>query len=151
MGLFLINTGRGYVLRRLLRRSVRFGKNLGLEGPFLYKIVSEVVETMKDAYPYLTDAWVKVETLVLEEEKLFLRTLEAGERRLKELVDESMDGTISGEDAFKLYDTYGFPCELTEEYLAELGYKVSKEEFDKYMNIQKELAKKNAKNKVCNG
>lgn len=146
-GAFFDNTGRGYVLRRLLRRSVRFGKNLGLEGPFLYKIVSEVVETMKDAYPYLTDAWVKVETLVLEEEKLFLRTLEAGERRLKELVDESMDGTISGEDAFKLYDTYGFPFELTEEYLAELGYKVSKEEFDKYMNIQKELAKKNAKNK----
>ena len=146
-GAFFDNNGRGYVLRRLLRRSVRYGKNLGLEGPFLYKLVSEVVETMKDAYPYLTDAWVKVETLVLEEEKLFLKTLEAGERRLKELVEESIDGTISGEDAFRLYDTYGFPFELTEEYLTELGYKVSKEEFDKYMNIQKELAKKNAKNK----
>ena len=146
-GAFFDNNGRGYVLRRLLRRSVRYGKNLGLEGPFLYKLVSEVVETMKDAYPYLTDAWVKIETLVLEEEKLFLKTLEAGERRLKELVEESIDGTISGEDAFRLYDTYGFPFELTEEYLTELGYKVSKEEFDKYMNIQKELAKKNAKNK----
>lgn len=146
-GAFFDNNGRGYVLRRLLRRSVRYGKNLGLEGPFLYKLVSEVVETMKDAYPYLTDAWVKVETLVLEEEKLFLKTLEAGERRLKELVEESIDGTISGEDAFRLYDTYGFPFELTEEYLTELGYKVSKEEFDKYMSIQKELAKKNAKNK----
>lgn len=146
-GAFFDNNGRGYVLRRLLRRSVRYGKNLGLEGPFLYKLVSEVVETMKDAYPYLTDAWVKVETLVLEEEKLFLKTLEAGERRLKELVEESIDGTISGEDAFRLYDTYGFPFELTEEYLTELGYKVSKKEFDKYMNIQKELAKKNAKNK----
>ena len=94
-GAFFDNNGRGYVLRRLLRRSVRYGKNLGLEGPFLYKLVSEVVETMKDAYPYLTDAWVKVETLVLEEEKLFLKTLEAGERRLKELVEESIDGTIT--------------------------------------------------------
>ena len=78
---------------------------------------------------------------------MFLKTLEAGERRLKELVSESLDGTISGEDAFKLYDTYGFPFELTEEYLAELGYKVDKSEFDKYMQMQRELAKKNAKNK----
>ena len=102
---------------------------------------------MRDAYPYLIDKRATVETLVMEEEKLFLKTLEAGERRLKELVDESMDGTISGEDAFKLYDTYGFPFELTEEYLTELGYTVSKEEFDKYMAAQKNLAKKNAKNK----
>ena len=79
-------------------------------------------------------------------EKLFLKTLEAGERRLKELVKTSMDGTISGEEAFKLYDTYGFPFELTLEYLNELGYTVSRDEFDKYMNIQKELAKKNSKN-----
>ena len=146
-GAFFDNNGRGYVLRRLLRRSVRYGKNIGLEGPFLYKLVSVVVETMKDAYPYLIDKRATVETLVMEEEKLFLKTLEAGERRLKELVDESMDGTISGEDAFKLYDTYGFPFELTEEYLTELGYTVSKEEFDKYMAAQKNLAKKNAKNK----
>lgn len=146
-GAYFDNNGRGYVLRRLLRRSVRFGRNLGLQGPFLYKIVSEVIETMKDAYPYLTERWVVVETLVLEEEKLFLKTLEAGERRLKELVADSIDGTISGEEAFKLYDTYGFPFELTLEYLNELGYTVSREEFDKYMNIQRELAKKNAKNK----
>ena len=146
-GAFFDNNGRGYVLRRLLRRSVRYGKNIGLEGPFLYKLVSVVVETMRDAYPYLIDKRATVETLVMEEEKLFLKTLEAGERRLKELVDESMDGTISGEDAFKLYDTYGFPFELTQEYLTELGYTVSKEEFDKYMAAQKNLAKKNAKNK----
>jgi len=140
------NVGRGYVLRRLLRRSVRVGKAIGLEGPFLYKIVSDVVDVMKDAYPYLVEKRAEVEALVLEEEKLFLKTLEAGERRLKELVEESTDGYISGEEAFKLYDTYGFPFELTEEYLSELGYKVSREEFDKYMNAQKELAKKNAKN-----
>ena len=140
------NVGRGYVLRRLLRRSVRFGKNIGIECPFMYKIVSDVVDVMKDAYPYLTGARSDVEALVLEEEKLFLKTLEAGERRLKELIKESKDGIISGADAFKLYDTYGFPFELTEEFLSENGFKVSREEFDKYMNAQKELAKKNVKN-----
>lgn len=141
------NVGRGYVLRRLLRRSVRFGKNLGIECPFMYKIVSDVVDVMQEAYPYLKEKRAEVEAAVLEEEKLFLKTIEAGERRLKELVENSRDGYISGEDAFKLYDTHGFPFELTEEYLEELGYKVSKEEFDKYMQAQKDLAKKNAKNK----
>ena len=140
------NVGRGYVLRRLLRRSVRMGKALGFKDAFLYKIVSDVVSVMKEAYPYLVDRRADVEALVLEEEKLFLKTLEAGERRLKELVENSNDGYISGEEAFKLYDTYGFPFELTQEYLNELGYKVSKDEFDKYMKAQKELAKANAKN-----
>lgn len=143
------NVGRGYVLRRLLRRSVRFGKNIGIECPFMYKIVSDVVDVMSEAYPYLKEKRPIVEATIIEEEKLFLKTLESGERRLKELVNESHDGTISGEDAFKLYDTYGFPFELTEEYLEEQGYKVSKDEFDKYMNIQKELAKKNAKTKTA--
>lgn len=142
------NVGRGYVLRRLLRRSVRFGRQIGLECPFMYKIVSDVVDVMKDAYPYLVQKRPLVEATVLEEEKLFLKTLEAGERRLKELVSESHDGYISGEEAFKLYDTYGFPFELTEEYLKDLGYKVDKSEFDKYMQAQKDLAKKNAKNKT---
>ena len=100
---------------------------------------------MKKAYPYLSEKRAEVEALVLEEEKLFLKTLEAGERRLKELVEDSVDGTISGEDAFKLYDTYGFPFELTEEYLKDLGYTVSRKEFDRYMDAQKDLAKKSAK------
>ena len=139
------NVGRGYVLRRLLRRSVRFGKNIGITTPFMYKIVSDVIDVMKEAYPYLIEKRPYIETQVLEEEKLFLKTLEAGERRLKEIIENSKDGIISGEDAFKLYDTYGFPFELTEEYLNDLGYKVSREEFDKFMAMQKELAKKNAK------
>ncbi len=140
------NVGRGYVLRRLLRRSVRFGRNIGLKGPFLYKIVSDVIDVMKDAYPYLVNKRAEVEVTILEEERLFLKTLDAGERRLKEIVSHSNDSTISGEDAFKLYDTYGFPFELTEEYLKEIGFTVSRDEFDKYMTMQKELAKKNAKN-----
>lgn len=141
------NVGRGYVLRRLLRRSVRFGKALGIECPFMYKIVSDVVDVMKEAYPYLVEKRAEVEATIIEEEQLFLKTLEAGERRLKELVENSNDGYISGEEAFKLYDTYGFPFELTEEYLNDLGFKVSKEEFDKYMEAQKALSKSNAKTK----
>ena len=140
------NVGRGYVLRRLLRRSVRFGKEIGIKPPFAYKLVSDVVSTMKNAYPYLIEKRPHVETLVLEEEKLFLKTLEAGEKKLKELVDASNDSIISGEEAFKLYDTYGFPFELTEEYLKDVGFKVNKEDFDKCMKEQKELAKKNSKN-----
>ena len=141
------NVGRGYVLRRLLRRSVRFGRNIGIKGPFMYKIVSDVIEVMKDAYPYLIEKRPEIETIVLEEEKLFLKTLEEGERRLKELTDASEDGIISGEDAFKLYDTYGFPFELTEEYLKEKGFTVSRKDFDKYMEKQRELARENAKTK----
>ena len=140
------NFGRGYVLRRLLRRSVRFGKEIGIKPPFAYKLVSEVVNTMKNAYPYLEERMPYVETQILEEEKLFLKTLEAGEKKLKELVKNTELPYISGEEAFKLYDTYGFPLELTEEYLEELGYKVDIDGFNKCMQKQKELAQKNVKN-----
>ena len=140
------NAGRGYVLRRLLRRSERFGKNIGIETPFMYKIVDDVVKVMHHAYPYLKDRQEEVEKEILEEEKLFLKTLTLGEKRLKELVTLANNKTISGEDAFKLYDTYGFPFELTEEYLEEIGYKTSKEEFDKCMEKQKDLARKSMTN-----
>ena len=141
------NVGRGYVLRRLLRRSIRMGQHLNLKEPFMYKLVSDVVDVMGEFYPNLKEKRPFIETQVLEEEKLFFKTLDAGEARLKELVKNSNDGKISGEDAFKLYDTYGFPFELTLEYLEELGYTTDKDEFDKYMKAQRELAKKNAKNK----
>ncbi|MBR4619009.1 MAG: alanine--tRNA ligase [Bacilli bacterium] len=141
-GAYFDNSGRGYVLRRLLRRSERYGRTMGLKEPFMYKLVSAVVENMKDAYPYLLERRADVEVLVLEEEKLFLKTLGEGERILKELVKNSTDGTISGADSFRLYDTYGFPFELTLEYLNELGYTTDKGEFDKYMNAQKEMARR---------
>lgn len=142
------NVGRGYVLRRLLRRSVRMGKHLGISEAFLYKLVSDVIDIMKDAYPYLTEKRPVIEVIVLEEEKLFLKTLNSGEKRLQEAMKNSNDGTISGEEAFKLYDTYGFPFELTVEYLEEFGFKTSKEKFDKFMEVQKELAKRNSQNKT---
>ncbi|MBP5684294.1 MAG: alanine--tRNA ligase [Bacilli bacterium] len=137
------NVGRGYILRRLLRRSVRYGKKLGLDGLFMYKLVEVVVEIMKDVYPYLEKKEARVKALVMQEEQLFNKTLKDGEKKLSELMDESIDKTISGKDVFKLYDTYGFPYELTLEYLKENGFTTNKDEFDQYMAIQKETSKNN--------
>ena len=107
------NVGRGYIIRRLLRRSVRYGRKLGLKGTFMYKLVDSVVANMEDVYPYLKEKKELVKELIKEEEELFLKTLDNGEKKLAELMDLSIDNTISGSDAFKLYDTYGFPFELT--------------------------------------
>lgn len=144
-GAIFENTGRGYVLRRLLRRSVRMGKKLGMNEPFMYKLVDVVVDVMGESYPTLIENRADVKALVYEEEELFHKTLAAGERRLLELMEESTDKTISGQEVFKLYDTYGFPFELTLEYLEEKGFTTSKDEFDSYMNEQKQLAKANRK------
>ena len=139
------NSGRGYVLRRLLRRSVRMGKKLGFEQPFIYKLVDDVSNIMRDAYPNVEVNKGIVKTFVLQEEELFHNTLSAGERKLYDLMSEATNKTISGYDVFKLYDTYGFPYELTLEYLEEKGFVTDKDEFDKYMNEAKKLAKENMK------
>lgn len=144
-GAIFENTGRGYVLRRLLRRSVRMGKKLGMNEPFIYKLVDTVADIMGESYKEVLESKGFVKTLVLQEEELFYKTLEQGERRLYQLINESTDKTISGYDAFKLYDTYGFPFELTLEYLQEAGLTTSREEFDKYMEKAKLLAKSNRK------
>ena len=139
------NVGRGYVLRRLLRRSVRFGKKLGLKDNFMYKLVPSVCKAMGESYPEIIENEDMVEDKIKKEEQLFRKTLDSGEKKLEDLMKSSGNKKISGEDAFKLYDTYGFPFELTEEILKESGYKVSKKEFDKCMQEQKELSKKNRK------
>ncbi len=141
------NTKRGYVLRRLLRRSVRAGKKLGINENFMYNLVDVVVSVMKDAYPYLEDKAAYIKSKILIEEKQFRLTLNDGEKILENLMKNSNNKTISGEDAFRLYDTYGFPFELTLEILKENGFTTSKEEFDKYMEMQKEMARKSTKNK----
>ena len=105
------NTGRDYVLRRLVRRSVRMGRTLGFSEPFLYKLVPTIVNVMGEAYPELKKNSGEVAVYILDEEKLFFNTLEDGERRLKEIMSDDNDKVISGYDAFKLYDTYGFPLE----------------------------------------
>ncbi|MEG1597113.1 MAG: alanine--tRNA ligase [Bacilli bacterium] len=140
-GAIFENVGRGYVLRRLLRRSVRFAKKINIYEPFMHKLVEEVVETMKDIYPDLVNKQAEVKALILQEEELFHKTLLQGEKKLETLIKNASNKEISGYDTFKLYDTYGFPYELTLEYLEEVGYTTNKEEFDKYMNEQKIMAK----------
>ena len=140
-GAMFENSNRGYVLRRLLRRSVRSARKLGINEPFMYKLVDTVVDIMGESYPKLVETKGNVKALILEEENLFNNTLRAGERKLNELIKESHDGTISGYDAFKLYDTYGFPFELTLEYLEDENMTVDKEEFEKYMEEAKKVAK----------
>lgn len=135
------NTGRDYVLRRLLRRATRYGKKLGMTQPFLKALVPVVVEVMKEAYPYLEEKQDMIQLKINKEEELFIKTLENGEKRLQELFENNSNHIISGEEAFRLYDTYGFPFELTEEMALEHGFTVSKEEFETYMKQQQELAK----------
>lgn len=140
-GALFSNEGRGYVIRRLLRRAVRVGRNLGIKDNFMYKIVESVINTMKSQYPELLDKKESIENTILKEEELFEKTLESGEKKLNEMLLKCCNKTLSGNDAFKLYDTYGFPLELTMECLSEKGYCVSTEEFNKCMQNQKEMAR----------
>ena len=121
------------------------GRKLNINEPFMYRLVDEVVAIMGESYPKLVETKSFVKTLILDEENLFHQTLRAGERKLMELIKESHDKKISGYDAFKLYDTYGFPFELTLEYLEDEGMTVDKEEFEKYMEEAKKVAKESRK------
>ena len=133
------NEGRGYVLRRLVRRAERFGRVLGIDKPFLYQLVDIVVEIMKDFYPYLIEKAAYVKKLIIAEEEKFIKTLSNGEALLNDLIKESK--TLSGKDMFKLYDTFGFPKELTLEICEENGVTVDINEFNEEMNKQKERAR----------
>ena len=140
-GAIFSNEGRGYVIRRLLRRAVRFGHNIGINGRFMDKLVDSVVETMEYYYPELRENIDDIKNKISKEEELFEKTLLSGEKKLNEMMEKSTDNKLSGEDAFKLYDTYGFPFELTLEYLEEKGYTVDKNEFDRCMKEQKMRAR----------
>ena len=137
------NEGRGYILRRLLRRAVRFAKTLGLNNSFMYKLVDIVAEIMIDYYPNVKESVNFVKDVILKEEDRFHETLHEGEAILTNIANEVKDTTkvISGEDAFKLYDTFGFPIELTEEYAEELGLTVDIDGFNEEMEKQKERAR----------
>ena len=137
------NEGRGYILRRLLRRAVRFAKTLGLNNSFMYKLVDIVAEIMIDYYPNVKESVNFVKDVILKEEDRFHETLNDGEAILNNIANEVRNTTkvISGQDAFKLYDTFGFPIELTEEYAEELGLKVDLEGFNEEMEKQKERAR----------
>ena len=135
------NEGRGYVLRRVLRRAMRYGRNIGIEKPFLYEIVDTVCENMKDFYPYLLDKKEFVKKLILKEEESFLTTLANGEKLLLEELKKAQNGILSGEVIFKLYDTYGFPKEMTIESAQEAGLKCDIDGFNACMAKQKEMAR----------
>lgn len=133
------NEGRSYVLRMILRRALRHGKILGMDLPFLYKLVDTVVECYGGAYPELIKNKDKVIDVIKKEEERFAQTLDRGYKILDEFIAEKKD--IDGENAFKLYDTFGFPFELTKEIAAENGLKVDEEGFKIAMQEQKDRAK----------
>ncbi len=143
-GVLPTNEGRGYVIRRLLRRAVRYGGKLGYDCPFLYKIVPVVIEVMSDGFPELTDKQEHIQSIVKAEEERFFQTLDQGLAILNDMINKLQEkdkSVLSGKNAFKLYDTYGFPLELTKEILAEKGYKLDQEGFSKEMEGQRERAR----------
>ena len=133
------NEGRSYVLRMILRRALRHGKILGMELPFLYKLVDVVVENYGEAYPDLVKNKAKIIDTIKKEEERFAKTLDRGYKMLDEFISAKKD--IDGESAFKLYDTYGFPFELTKEIASENGLNVDEEGYKKAMREQKDRAK----------
>lgn len=143
-GAILSNEGRGYVLRRLLRRAVKYGLKLGFQSPFLFKLVPVVIDMMTDFYPVIKDNQIIVEKVVFSEEEKFFETIADGEKLLEEALNQTQD-TLSGQIVFKLYDTYGFPFELTEEYALEKGFKIDKNGFEEALKEQKERSRKAAK------
>ncbi|HVM25182.1 MAG TPA: alanine--tRNA ligase [Candidatus Limnocylindrales bacterium] len=133
------NEGPGYVLRRIMRRAVRHGRLLGITRPFLRETCSVVIDLMGDAYPHVAEGREAILAAIGAEEEKFARTLEAGSARLGELV--AAGGTISGADAFRLHDTFGFPIDLTIEMAAERGVTVDRAGFDVAMAEQRERSR----------
>lgn len=144
------NEGRGYVLRRLLRRAVRFAKQIGIDEPFMYKLVPIVGEIMADFYPEVLKQHTYIENVIKTEEERFHETLNDGLDILSNIIqkEEQKGSTVfPGVEVFRLYDTYGFPKELTEEYVAEHGFTIDEKGFAQEMEKQRERAR-NARQKV---
>jgi len=135
-GAMFDNVGRGYVLRRILRRAIRYGKQIGIDKAFMFTLVQIVSDVMKEFYDYLPKKVDYVSELVKREEEAFHKTLSNGEKLLSSVIEKNTDGIISGSDAFKLYDTYGFPIELTIEIAKEQDLKVDEEGFKEELQKQ---------------
>ncbi|MFW6134939.1 MAG: alanine--tRNA ligase [Elusimicrobiota bacterium] len=143
-GILPSNEGRGYVLRMLLRRAYRYGKVLELNEPFLYDIAPQVINLMQNAYPELKEKEKNIYELIITEEKRFQETLNLGLNILETYINKLKKGNqkmLSGKDAFTLYDTYGFPLEITKDVLSEAGLLVNEEDYHKYMLEQKERSR----------
>ena len=144
-GVLPSNEGRGYVMRRILRRAVRFGKVLGIEEPFLSNLVPVVTEIMKDAYPELEDKQTYISKILEQDEVKFFNTLEEGQKRAEYIIDKTIEkglDSVPGRDAFVLYDTFGFPIDLTKDMAREKGLSVNEEEFNEAMREQQERSRK---------
>ncbi len=140
------NIGPGYVIRRILRRAIRFGYTyLNIKDPFIYKLVSKVSKDLQNVYPNIKDDNKIIETVIKDEESAFLKTLDQGIVLLNKLIKSSENKIIDGQDAFKLYDTYGFPVDLTSLIAAESGFKVNLKGFDENMQKQKERSSSKSK------
>lgn len=147
-GVIPSNEGRGYVLRRLLRRAARHGRLLGVTRPFLFEVVETVIQENQSAFPELAEKTEYIKKMVKNEEDSFAKTVGKGFELLNQIIDgmesRGMGGEVpmlSGQDAFKLYDTYGFPIDLTREIIAEKNIAVDEEEFVRLMNEQRERAR----------
>ncbi|MEJ8776382.1 alanine--tRNA ligase [Pseudogracilibacillus sp. ICA-222130] len=138
------NEGRGYILRRLIRRAVRYAKQIGIEKPFMYTLVPTVAEIMKDYYPEVQEQADHIMNIIKVEEERFNETLNDGLQRLTEIIEEQKatgKNVVPGVDVFKLYDTYGFPKELTEEYVLEYGFTIDEAGFEEEMEKQRARAR----------
>ncbi len=153
-GIMPSNEGRGYVLRRLLRRAARHGRILGMQGSFLVELSNRVIAVSGEAYPELIEKKDYIQKIIQVEEDNFAATIDKGEEIIAGYIDELKQAgqtVLDGARAFKLYDTFGFPLELTEEILAENGFTADKDGFQKHMQAQKELARKNRKSNEDEG
>ncbi len=141
-GIIPSNEGRGYVLRRLIRRAVRHGAFLGVKGPFLNSILETVIKKMGKFYPELIEKENLIKDISSMEEEKFFETMEKGMERLNSIIQNlNNEATLPGKIAFELYDTYGFPLDLTKEILSEKGIEVDEKEFTELMNKQREMAR----------
>ncbi|WP_025732235.1 alanine--tRNA ligase [Carnimonas nigrificans] len=140
-GVLPSNEGRGYVLRRIIRRAVRHGHKLGVREPFFFKLVAALDEEMGNAYPDLHEARAQIEKVLLKEEEQFARTLDNGMRMLDSAISALEGNTLDGETIFKLYDTYGFPYDLTADIARERGIELDESGFQRELNAQRERAR----------
>ena len=140
-GVMPSNEGRGYVLRRLLRRAARHGKLLGINRPFLYEVCETVIKENESAYPSLVEKHDLIVKVIKAEEESFAKTVDTGLQMLNTLIDNLDGKVLSGADAFKLQDTYGFPIDLTKELLAEKDLSVDEEEFKRLVEENRKMAR----------
>ena len=140
-GVMPSNEGRGFVLRRIIRRAARHGNKLGANGPFFYKLVGALVELMGEAFPQLVSSHKQIEKVLLQEEEQFVKTLDNGLRLLEQDIAELKGDMIPGETVFALYDTYGFPIDLTNDIARERGLTLDYQGYEKAMEAQRERAR----------